>query len=101
MSTDNKLKLALAKMLPNLLCQSGHGSVSWYQSPDLVNGISKMPRQVHETEWLYVCWLVEQTLNKSEKNIYRSYFIGDNEHSISASWQQRAQALAKVKGIEV
>lgn len=108
--TDSKLQLALAKMLPGKLYAISNGIVSW--SID----VRREHRYVHDTEWLHVCWLVEQTLkDTNESDEWSKYCILLNAiacrlhgcgntrtcgYTIAASWQQRTIALARVKGVE-
>ena len=78
--TNEQLSLALAKMLPD----------TFNVDEDIV----------FETEWLHVCWLIEQTFVLTDKYIdYLSYLPGENP--VSASWQTRTIALAKMKGVEI
>ena len=103
MTTDDKLKFALAKMLQDKIIYSETTESFWWQGDEYPAW-----RVIRETEWLHVCWLVEQTLNQNETFDYRqelqdafSFSIHSVTPAVSDSWQQRAQALAKVKGIEV
>ena len=106
--TDAQLQLALAKMLPDELYhdegydQGEHKFVHW-----------RTNNPVLYTEWLHVCWLVEQTLTLDQKIQFVSelrktlpdkevqHFIVEVAYLINTSWQQRATALAKVKGVEI
>jgi len=122
MSTDTQLQLALAKMLPEGTLDFGE----YYTDP-----VSKKQtgmywfhwrgeqyecRDVKETEWLHVCWLVEQTLIPTRRGQYNaelslivctrclSSAVKEPEYIynlLNASWQQRAEALAKIKGINI
>jgi hypothetical protein len=103
--TDNQLKAALAKMLPDKLKLVPYGRednliLSWI--------LQKSSEPVRNTELLYLCWLVEEPLNSTA--LLRYDYIGclsvdidgDWEYGFThASWQQRVIALAKVKGIEI
>lgn len=107
--TDNQLKVALAKMLPDdlmivnklthpiipMLYWKGK-KIEWEGEP------------VKDTELLHLCWLVEETINST--TLLRYDYIGclsvdiegDWEYGFThASWQHRVIALAKVKGIEI
>lgn len=87
--TDEQLKQALAKMLPNNISINDETLV-WSSS-------SQYEHEVLETELLLLCWLAEKTLSLHER--FECYKI--LEGLIWASWQQRVEALAKVKGIEI
>ena len=107
MPTDDKLKLALAKMLPEVKIKY-IPNAEIYEYSFMWNPTGQYGRGLHDTELLHVCWLVEQTLNQNETFDYRqelqdafSFSIHSVTPAVSASWQQRAQALAKVKGVEV
>ncbi len=96
--TDERLKQALAKMLPGYIYDTKGMGVRW-----LLNGA-----EVLDTELLHLCALVEQELAKN-KWTWLPYanelneICADEWHcsSIRATWQQRVTALAKVKGIEL
>ena len=95
-SNDTQLKQALAKMLPEVLeMETQYSDMKFY-------GLAWKNKQSHpavlDTELLHLCWLVEENIAlKGEYRIY-SDLLGN---FISATWQQRVSALAKVKGIEV
>jgi len=106
--TDEQLKQALAKMLPEQVAIHAYGKQYWINS---ANGF------ILETELLHLCALVEDTLSESEYEAYgenittnaiadrfrgsRFSASDDLKITLSATWQQRATALARVKGIEV
>lgn len=118
--SNQQLQLALAKMLPETL-RGYNDCVCW-----LTGGGSSTPHwvarnhPVEDTEWLHICWLVEQTLTAKQEEVYVERLSGlimegvysdedarywkSNLDSMRAtyraSWQQRAEALCKVKGIE-
>jgi hypothetical protein len=100
--TDKQLQLALAKMLPELIWVADNRNVYWEYQP---KQSSKVSRAIHDSEWLHVCWLIEQTLTRQEKRMFTNELQvicqSDPFTSVSASWQQRAIALAKIKGIEI
>lgn len=73
--TDDKLKAALAKMPPDIIEIGDCDRLEWID--DRI-----CQKTVIDTELFHLCALVENA-------------------AISATWQQRATALAKVKGIEV
>jgi len=82
--TDEQLKAALAKMLPKKLQHVSYG----------------------REELLHLCWLVEKVLIENDKQAYnlfenRLFELCNPYTTLSATWQQRVAALAKVKGIEI
>jgi hypothetical protein len=85
--SDNQLKAALAKMLPDDLYITLDGiELHWS------NASEKCLREyrgweVPDTQLSHLCWLVED--------------YGCDNVPFNASWQQRVVALAKVKGIEI
>ena len=96
--TDQQLQLALAKMLPEIL-RADFGTegddlhFEWLVEPRLM--------RIRDAEWLHVCWLVEQTLSDDERKEYTPLLMTNWWGLTHASWQQRATALAKVKGVEL
>ena len=110
--TDTQLKIALAKMLPEKIELTGE-TICWLKPWTL----SYLHRRVRDTELLHVCWLIEDGLAYEDKaefarQLYRQdgFFscvdCEDNDFSeifkySHATWQQRATALAKVKGVEL
>ena len=112
--TDGQLKQALAKMLPDVIsCRKviAHDSckivcllqwgASWNDESEFM---------VRDTELLHLCWLVEDKLTSKEYGVYsaetyKSYSRIDANTIIylwfTMPWQQRVEALAKVKGIEI
>lgn len=98
--TDTQLKQALAKMLPEQVKIERaipNGTHLYWENGNFIKN----------TELLHLCWLVEQELIKSktleEQQDYHYTLRGVVAPSwaMSASWQQRTTALAKVKGIEI
>lgn len=99
--TDAQLQLALSKMLPETLHVTTKNVVEWLPNHGRVN----------ETEWLHVCWLIEEELSDKEIDLYLFVLdsvvdLGPFPSRISAfryhsSWQQRVIALAKVRGMEI
>lgn len=132
--TDQQLQLALAKMLPTKLLLIKRGEFSPLQegiqlskSYDWIFFIDQN-REICDTEWLHVCWLVEQRLSvytgehgqeysqcdnyakelmklcgtwKSPDWNWGSVCDADLFKAANATWQQRAIALAKVKGVVI
>lgn len=102
--TDQQLKQALAKMLPDKisrhcpLCEP----IVW------IEFIDGHPRklamnEVKNTELLELCGMAEKTLSHNELYKYIDLLLIDATYRdvLFKSWQQRVQALAKVKGLEV
>ena len=115
--TDQELQIALAKMLPEkiewvVISIKSIASFAYWKDNNT---------QILDTEWLYVSWLVEQTLDAADFEVspaaiyqetlwllvnpgtsYERAFddVGLLKNYTSASWQQRAEALCKVKGIQ-
>ena len=114
MKTDTELKMALAKMLPDTLELSTHEHDGYTKPVTTLCWQHKNP--VLDTELLHICWLIEKSLPYEDKaefarQLYRQdgFFscvdCEDNDFSeifkyAHATWQQRATALCKVKGIE-
>ena len=103
--TDDQLKAALAKMLPELLYidyfEAKFISIRWLTNKPNY-GRKGIP--VLDTELLHLCWLIEKTLTNSEVTIYSDaleYAETRWWSPFNASWQQRVEALAEVKGIEL
>lgn len=102
---DLNLRLALAKMLPRVLLAHPNGHVNW------LSNSGQEIYTVKDTEWLHVCWLVEQTLTLDQQSEYTRHLLeilfNDRTEDLithwhwHASWQQRATALAKVLGVEI
>jgi len=106
--TDEQLKAALAKMLPEeisylkvIAYESGKAvcllqwGAKWNDERDFM---------VQNTEFLHLCWLVEETLNEIESAEYAELLrpIAENYKLLyHATWQERVTALAKVKGVEI
>ena len=92
---DEQLQLALAKMLPDKIT-IGCDVFYWISKTDTCFC------RVIDTEWLHVCWLVEQLLNVRERCLFTEELGGvlnQTQFSLAnKTWQQRAEALCKVKG---
>lgn len=111
MKDDNTLKVALAKMLPELLKYAPH--------PDLPTVLSikttgwPYSREVLDTELLYLCSLIEKEIvDRDMQHRYLRYITHPATHPeeiyydesfcfFTATWQVRVMALAKLKDIEV
>ena len=99
--TDNQLKAALAKMLPEQIKLrqftddiAEYGYIYWKNKNQ-----HPLQSEVRDTELLHLCWLVEEAMPYSREWVdYTNILAAD---AISATWQQRIIALAKVKGIEI
>ena len=99
--TDDQLKKALAKMLPDVIT---YHEVIAHESCKIVCLLQWVAKRngerdftVRDTELLHLCWLVEEGLdNKLNLNYYNLIVLDPH-----ASWQQRVEALAEVKGIEI
>jgi len=90
--TDNQLKAALAKMLPDKLILVPYGRednliLSWICTD--ITGTKKHYVEVLDTELLHLCGLVQEE--------YEQYIL----LFYHPKWQQRVITLAKVKGIEI
>ena len=99
--TDKQLKLALADMLPQSIYNGGE----LYIYEDDFAGLGGY-RHVRDTELLHLCWMVEKVLIENDKQAYnlfenRLFELCNPYTTLSATWQQRTIALAKVKGIEI
>jgi len=93
--TNTQLRIALAKMLPEKVTfDPDCDELFWDKQSNTV---------VRNTELLHLCWLAEETLDQEEQIIY---IVNLDEMFTSwvathATWQQRVQALCKVKGIVI
>lgn len=100
--TDQELQIELVKMLPEKVKSETHygypGSVRFYWNDTTNNGTD-----ILDTEWLYVCWLIEQELPFDKHLEFRSQLWLDTKtgQDVSASWQKRAATLIKVKEMKV
>jgi len=94
--TDDQLKAALAKMLPDKLKLVPYGRednliLSWI--------LQKSSEPVRDTELLHLCWLVEEEVFRGKSFEYIDAL--DKVMWTHATWQNRTTALAEVKGIEI
>jgi len=96
--TDHDLKLDLAKMLPEQFSIIGN-SVTWSRVATVCDQLRK-GCYIIDTEWLHVCWLVEEKIVGTD--LWGRYLVAMEttpwNESVHATWQQRAAALIKVKG---
>lgn len=109
---DPKLKLAIARLLPDKLFVDGN-QVTWLNVED---------DSVSETEWPYLLQLVEQALSNAQRIQYtdilmhdlvgnlisRGYYPGDETIDLDEltklvflNFNQRATAMRKVLEIEI
>ena len=102
--TDNQLKQALAKMLPDAVYYGGEMD----QDDDLRWRLSFTVERVQDTGLLHLCWMVEEVLTKRECQDYTQGMEWEEtpntppyDYVWHATWQQRVIALAKVKGVEI
>jgi hypothetical protein len=92
--TDEQLKAALAKMLPDKI-NFGHNSKALFWSTG---------KTVLDTELLHLCHLVEDDFNSKQQDDYGKELyklIPYGKMLFSATWQQRVTALAKVKKFQI
>lgn len=98
--TDEQLKRALAKLLPEQIFLVGE-KLHWRATAEHCG------RFALDTELLHICWAIEQTLSDSELDQYGEYLEASMDYMpkhlcfIRAPWQKRIPALAKIKGIEL
>jgi hypothetical protein len=109
---DQELKQLLARMLSDRL---GYRDISvigddkpelalcWLADRDILKKHEHLHiRPVLDTELLAICRMVEEGLTNEEYSEYACALVEDKtskRSSLSSSWQQRTEALAKVKGI--
>ena len=96
-SRDKQLKQALAKMLPKKVFMNTNGG-------QMYNRLDAGFVPILDTELLHLCWLVEETLNEINSADYAELLrpiTANYKLLYHATWQQRVEALAKVKGIEI
>jgi hypothetical protein len=111
--TDNQLKQALAKMLPEQLEWREWEDPTHPDNPVIATSCAlcwDRGNPVLDTELLHICWLIEQSIPSSAFSTALMHVIQDETcwpavesryATASASWQQRTIALAKVKGVEI
>jgi hypothetical protein len=102
MNTDQELRLALAKMLPEKI----RVAESFFWIDGVLDNWT-----VRDTEWLHVCHLIEKSMGPTTRNEFSHELecVMDSQprdykdmpwraHLVSTTWQQRAEALIKTKG---
>jgi len=107
--TDEQLKKALAKMLPDKIYFDANylvDNLAGIYSPSIIWKADCKYKEylVLDTELLYLCWLVEDDFNSKQQDDYGKELyklIPYGKMLFSATWQQRVIALAKAKGIEI
>ena len=103
--SDQELKLALAKMLPEKVHvvefldeKEPYHRFYWFNKT--VTGGT----EIQDTEMLHVCHLIEKDLNNHAWWSFVAYLSdicgAGFSLGISATWQQRAEALIKIKGVK-
>ena len=105
--TDGQLKQALAKMLPEKCYMNKDGGALYHQ-PDS-NGYPIQPSRILDTELFHLCWLVEDNLTEKEYYFYADVVLDLSLEIVTKRrwfwlampWQQRVEALAKAKGVEI
>lgn len=115
---DTKLKLAMAKLLPEKI-QATHfeedsePTFIWLDKVgNYANDGNGNSATVRETEWLYVMHLVRKDLTQEQKvkylNFLRDFFskatgvkVVSDYDLLDAEFNFQATAMCKVKGIEV
>ncbi len=99
--TDDQLKTALAKMLPDSVYYHEPSSLLIWKARTQLDMVHN--RNVKDTELLHVCHLTEQGLSDDKVDLFKNYLnvFYDTRIPHSATWQQRTIALTKVKGVEL
>ena len=111
--TDTQLKQALARLLPGVVNRITLHTCDGDKEEHLF--FRNRPQfYVQDSELLYLCWLVEETLGIVGRMEMRRALVehiqqypnnecavGYGERVCHATWQQRVQALAAVKGISL
>lgn len=109
--TDTERKLFLAKCLPERIFVDGETSPMpygfYWKAGVEEHGILKnlnCVKHIRETEWLHVCWLVEQTLDYEQRGEYATLLAQTgpvnfhwNFDTIHKDWQERTTALLSIK----
>ncbi len=97
--TPEQLKLAMAQLLPRKIQVKSLAYKLHF--PDEIRDSDKFVikwvdgNTILETEWLYVMYLIEQTLSLQEHGEYVAMLKQD----CSATFNQRATAMCELKGI--
>jgi hypothetical protein len=90
-------------MLPETVYTTKDGiDLLWSNANEYPKEVRNSPNDrrgayVLDTELLHLCWLVEEEVKGLNYDVYETLLHRD----ISATWQQRVIALAKVKGVEI
>jgi hypothetical protein len=87
--TDEQLKQALAKMLPDAIVQSKYSVVLYWKDAVPVTSVL-------DTELLHLCQLVIYGMTIELRIEYDNYDL-----SLNDEWQHHVAALAKVLGVEI
>jgi hypothetical protein len=106
--TDDQLKQALAKMLPEKIKWN---TESWPRLTMVCQDVRNND-PVLDTELLHLCWLVEEELKEEEEQetyIHKLYQMQSLKNKAKwkihfdchATWRQRVKALVKVKEIKI
>lgn len=103
--TDEQLKVALAKMLPNQLqaCFTSEGMILRHKEGKWLT------TDVRRTELLHLCHQVEKTLTAPKECVDYLEWLGMCEDDygyknfmlVNASWQEKVVALAHTKSVEI
>lgn len=99
---ETNLQFALAVMLPDKVGRitspiAGGGCFIWRETGKVVT----------DESWLHICWLIEQGMTGKERVTYMIelwHICSTNPDGfavISAPWQLRAQAICKVRGVNL
>lgn len=107
--TEQELQLGLAKLLPKQLVTTDKQAF-WVPSANPQLALDdELAIPVNDTEWLHICWLIETRdfVSIKQQDDYRDelcelFYKSNPKHTqiCSASWQQRAEAILKVKGLK-
>ena len=93
--TDNQLKQALAKMLPETVCYEQESLYWQYEEIRYDRPVMNRGNRILDTELLHLCVMVEDRLEPLSEEYYFERI------SKRFNWQQRVIKLAEVKGIEI
>ena len=93
--TDNQLKTALAKMLPECIFENGELYIFDADFAGLGGH-----RKILDTELLHLCNQIECTLSWSEYSLFKKGLVNQLMR-VESAWRKRVKTLAKVKGIEI
>lgn len=108
--SDQQLQAVLAKILPNKIAKFSTGIAFCEVSDDEIARLGMVYGdwvfawrnpvvEIRDKEWLYACWLAERELADDELNEFcRLYTLRE---LILEPWQNQAENLALVKGIQI